>query len=411
MSDESRWLSTSQAAQLLGVKTATIYAYVSRGQLTRHVAADRRSSRFERAEVQRLAARTRRGGRAGSLDVVLDTELSLLEPTGSLYYRGHDAVRLARDTSYEQVAALLWSGTTPVPGQQPEPWECTGAALAAGRSAQQALPAATRPADRLRVTAAVVAGTDPLRHDRRPGAVVTTGQALIAALADCLPRRHEPADRTIAARLWAALAPTAPEPAQLRALNAALVLTADHELASSALASRVAAAVWADPYLTVLAGLATAGGVLHGGAMSEVESLLTELAHGRSPADLVAARLAGPTPVPGFGHHVYTRRDPRSDALRALVDEAGGADQLAAAAEELVALVGRHDGPPPNVDFALGLLAARAGLTAGAAEAVFLMGRSAGLIGHTIEEYRHRFRFRPRAVYTGPAPETVTGPR
>ncbi|HEY3501405.1 MAG TPA: citrate synthase [Actinocatenispora sp.] len=402
MSDEPRWLSTAQTAQLLGVKPATVYAYVSRGQLTRHPGAEPRTSRFDRAEVLRLAARARRGGRAGALDVVLDTELSLLDPAGALYYRGRDATRLAGTAGFERVAEFLWSGRMP---DETPVWTAPAEAVTAGRAARHALPATAGPADRFRVTAAVVATTDPLRYDRRPDAVAATARALVAALVDCLPRRTEPVDDTIAARLWAASSDRAPTPAELRAFDAGLVLSADHELATSALASRVAASVQADPYLTVLAGLATLGGALHGGVVGAVETVLAELtAGGRDVPRVVGERLAAGEAVPGFGHQVYTATDPRAVALLRLVADAAGGPPLDGRVDELIAVVGRHGGPAPTSDLALGVLAAQFGLAPGTAEAVFVLGRVAGLIGHTIEEYRHRFRFRPRAVYTGPRP-------
>jgi citrate synthase len=416
MSDP-RWLTTEQAAQLLGVKAATVYAYVSRGQLTRHRGGDRRSSRFERAEVERLAARARRGGRAGALDVVLDTELTLLDPAGRLYFRGRDATTLAA-RPFEQVAELLWTDAGPHSGGPAgEPgagergeavaheaaWVADEAMLAVAHRVQAALPAGTPPADRFRVTVAALPTSDPFRYDQRPAAVAATGRGLIAAAVDGLPRRSTPVDDGIAARLWAGCADRPPTPTQLRAFDAALVLSADHELAVSALAARVAASARADPYLAVLAGLAALGGGLHGGSVGAAEGMLAELAAGRTVADLVADRLAAGAPVPGFGHAVYTGTDPRAEAvLRLLGPDPGG--PLAGRLDELVAAVGRHGGPRPNFDLALGALAVTYGLAPGSAEAVFVLGRCAGLLGHTIEEYRHRFRFRPRAVYVGAAP-------
>ncbi|MGD0934656.1 MAG: citrate/2-methylcitrate synthase, partial [Streptosporangiaceae bacterium] len=59
----------------------------------------------------------------------------------------------------------------------------------------------------------------------------------------------------IAGRLWSRLAGRRAAPALLRALSAALVLVADHELAASTLAARVAASVRADLYAVVATGL------------------------------------------------------------------------------------------------------------------------------------------------------------
>ena len=69
-----------------------------------------------------------------------------------------------------------------------------------------------------------------------------------------------------------------PSPALRRALSAALVLLADHELAASTLAARVAASVRADPYAVVATGLGAMGGALHGGASLGAEALLAAAA-------------------------------------------------------------------------------------------------------------------------------------
>jgi citrate synthase len=105
------WLSAEQAAHRLGVKPQTLYAYVSRGLLQSHpVSGPGRSSRYARPEVERLAERRRSGGRAGGLELLVDTELTLLDPSGHLYFRGWDAIEAAGVASYERVAEWLWSG-------------------------------------------------------------------------------------------------------------------------------------------------------------------------------------------------------------------------------------------------------------------------------------------------------------
>ena len=72
--------------------------------------------------------------------------------------------------------------------------------------------------------------------------------------------------------------------------------------------------------------------------------------------------------------------------------------------DAVLATAGRHDGPAPNVDLALGALTDCLGLIPGAAEAIFAIARTAGLIAHALEEYPYRLRFRARAAYVGPAP-------
>jgi citrate synthase len=380
-------LTTAEASRRLGVKPETLYAYVSRGMLTRHTAPDGRRSLFAREEIERLAARARRGGRAGALEVVVDTELTLLDPAGALYYRGRDATALARSESYEAVAELLWGGESGAGA----PWVAARGDFAPARGA--------RPADALRIICALAAAADPLRGDLRPAAVRHTARGLIAALVDGLPRRSAPVDDSIAARLWARLHDQPPDEPRLRAMDGALILLADHELALSALAARVAASAHADPYLVVLAGLSAQGGALHGASGTAVEKLLAEIATVEDVPRVIGERLN--EPLPGFGHAVYTDHDPRATTLLALIEAAH--PQRLDITHAVLETVGRHEGPFPNVDLALGAMTDCFGLMPGSAEAIFAIARAAGLIAHALEEYPYRLRFRARAAYVGPA--------
>jgi citrate synthase len=371
-------LTTNEAATRLGVKPETLYAYVSRGQLSRHHTPDGRRSLFARAEIERLAARGHRGGRASALELVGDTELTLLDPAGRLLYRGRDATELAGGATYEEVAELLWGGE-----HTARRWISSGPFACA----------AARPADALRIVVALAAAADPLRCDLRPAAVRHTARGLIAAMVDSLPQRSAPAGDSIAARLWSRLHHGAPTEPQVRAVDAALILLADHELALSALAARVAASAHADPYLVVLAGLAAQGGALHGAAGTAVEKLFAEIATVEDVPRVIGERL--PDGLPGFGHAVYTDHDPRATTLLALIEP----DEIVQAVLETV---GRHDGPFPNVDLALGAMTHRFGFMPGSAEAIFAIARTAGLIAHALEEYPYRLRFRARAAYVGP---------
>ncbi|MCU1486212.1 MAG: citrate synthase-like protein [Actinomycetia bacterium] len=369
------WVTTEEACQRLGVRPQTLYAYVSRGRLTPRK--EGRRSRFSVDELDRLAASGRRGTRQARLEVLIDTEVTLLDPRGRLYYRGVDAVALATRWSYERTAEWLWSGRDtgePAPWSAPEPW----IALA------RAVPG-TRPADRVRVAVAAIAA----ERDEVPAG--DTGRRLVPALVAALPLVH-PArtariagidrDDPIAARLWPRLSPLAPTPARLKVLNAALVLVADHELAVSTVAARVASSSWAPPVDCVLAGLAAHGGALHGGVTTAVQRAMVE---GR----------AGPS---GFGHGVYLGDDPRAVALLALLREVATPAQWRPVARALA--TGEH----PNVDLALAGMAVAFDMVDGAGEAVFALARVAGWLAHAAEEHDRPFRFRPRASYVGVRP-------
>ena len=177
-------------------------------------------------------------------------------------------------------------------------------------------------------------------------------------------------------------------------------MLADHELAASTLAVRIAASTRADPYTAVAAGLAAVAGPLHGGASLAVERLLDDIG---SPADasrVLGDRLRGGERIPGFGHTLY-RVDRRGNYLLGRLREIRPEHRLLAIADEMLAVMERRRLPAPNTDLALAVLTRMAGMIDGAAEAVFVTARTAGWLAHAFEEYDRGRLLRARAVYTG----------
>ena len=397
------WLTAGEAQARLGVKVQTLYAYVSRGVVRSERVPGTRTSRYRRADVERLAERGRRTPPGIGPEIVIDSALTRLDPVGRLAYRGWDVTRAAEEASYETVAEWLWGA-----GDGDDAWTAPASALAVARRAQAALPDGAAIPDLLRVAAAAVATSDPLRNDRRRGAVAARARALIATLVESLPLVGAgPAvvDAPIAARLWPRLSALPPTGPRVAALDRALVLLADHELAASTLAARVAASAWADPYLVVSAGLAAAGGPLHAGASEAVRSLLHDIAAGTPAATAVGERLRDLGAVPGFGHKVYEGPDPRAVVLLAAVRRARPPKAVMRAVAAVEAIVAEDGDEHPNIDFALGAFAEAGAMVPGAGEAIFVLARCAGWIAHGLEEYEHRLRYRIRAAYTGPEPD------
>ncbi len=270
-------LSSAEAAARLGVRLETLYAYVSRGQITRF--RDGAGSTFDPLEVERLAAGRRRRGQAitrqaspaGTPLMILDTDIALIED-GRLYLRGRDIAGLV-DRRYEDLAGWLWhSDETGAALFTPE-----SGAVEAARAVVRSMPEGTGMIDLIMVATRALAVADPLRHDLSPGRVIRAAGALLGGLIAALPDHPGGtvgSASSVADRLWPKLTAAKATRPRIGALNAALVVLIDHDLAASTLAARTAASARADPYGVVSAGLATLDSALHGTASVDAYRLL-----------------------------------------------------------------------------------------------------------------------------------------
>ena len=378
-----RLLTTEEAARRLGVKVPTLYAYVSRGLLESHRDPKGRRSLFDLADVEGLAARSRGGRQTATRLATITTGVTQLDQERGPVYRGRLATELASGTSFEDVAALLWQSDEPGDWSAPDLGRCPF----------------SQTLDRMRWALVACGASDPLRSDLRPAAVTRAARRVAAACTDVVGPRPPDEDRSasIAARLTARLTPhAAVEPT---ALNAALVLLADHELATSTTAVRVAASVRADPYDAFAAGVATLAGPLHGGA-SQLAYELLAVAERDGVARALNDVLREQGRLPGFGHSVYKSGDPRFDALYRLAEPLL-TDERRAIVGEVMALAAAHDVPLANCDLALAALSWGTGMPPDTGRTIFAVARVAGWAAHYMEELTERpLRFRARAVYS-----------
>jgi citrate synthase len=203
----------------------------------------------------------------------------------------------------------------------------------------------------------------------------------------------------LADRLFPRLTTTRASTKWRHAMNGSLVLLADHDLAASTVAGRVAASTRAHPYAVIAAGLGALRGPLHGAASHDVVALLRD-AQRRSASAAIGDALRAGRGISGWGHFLYPDGDPRATVLFDLAADATNDRKTLAIIEDVGAIMADRLGQPPNVDFALAAFSVLANLRADATSTIFAIARSAGWIGHALEEYDETpLRFRPRARY------------
>ncbi|MEM8745319.1 MAG: citrate/2-methylcitrate synthase [Actinomycetota bacterium] len=375
----STFVRAPEAARRLGVTLPTLYAYVSRGRIGRVKAADGRTSLFDLAEVDalRAAGRQRSAGPPPSIDVQIASSVTRLDEDG-LAYRGHRVEDLLH-RRFEDVAELLWIGHLPT---RPDPWPTI--AIGDGASARElTIPALIDLANRL--------GTARTNADHELDAIDAARRLLGAVPTIARHDAHDGSAASFAHRLLRAWIDD-PDDASIRAVDRALVLLADHELATSTLAVRVAASVRTTPELAIVAGLATVAGDLHGSASAHSHRFLqAATAHGVERT--IDERLDRGERLPGFGHRVYRHRDPRFDVLLDAVRRIGDPSRRVDTVDRVVRAAAIRVAHHPNVDLALGALTWVLDLPPDAP--LFAVARIAGWTAHYLEEIDERpVRFR-----------------
>jgi citrate synthase len=303
------WLPMDEACRVLGVRPQTIYAYVSRGKLEGMPdPADTRRSLYRAEDVAGMAKRKLAGRKRETLaaNALFGSEPSI--PTalcsffrGRPYYRGQDAVSLARSAKLEDVAQLLWGADLPTDFSSSAP-------MASGKPGRVAAFTA-------------LAGLAAVGHSTRgrlTRVLHNECQSLVGQLANAFGARQGSKPLHLRfAQGWK-------QPTQVAdLLRTAMVLLVDHELTSSAFVARIAASTGASLPACLLAGLTTLSGPLHGDASGRVQALFEEVL--RLGEDKVMDHhLSTGLPFAGFGHHLYPDGDPRAAALLAMFEPPEG---------------------------------------------------------------------------------------
>lgn len=409
---QKRYLKAKEAAEMLNISIATLYAYVSRGLIRSEQSSEgKRQRRYYAEDVQKLMARKegRRNPEKLAKDAlhwgapVLDSAITLID-RNRLYYRGYDIEKLARENKLEEVASLIWTHAI---GNAERLFDLEqvisakkyevmllhmgmdGAELSPIQELQSFLPAA--------------AADDLTAYDLRPATVAITGARIMRLMAS-VAAGEVPEDISIPAMLQNGWCPQ--DEKAIEIINAALIVTADHELNASSFAARVVASAGSTVYAAVLAGLAALQGVKHGGYTERVEALFNEIDSPENVSDILAARLRRGETIPGFGHELYSKNDPRARVLLQLLAENYTDSRELKIAQSVINTVDELIGEFPTVDTTLVIVSRVLNLPKGSALTLFALGRTIGWIGHAIEQYETDRLIRPRARYVGEHPDS-----
>ena len=357
--------------------------------------------------------------------VVAQSRLSAINGAeGELLYGGYEIDDLARNTSFEEVAYLLWNGELPGRSEL----EQLRQQLAAERPLSEEmirllrlLPEDGNPMAILRTAVSALALYDAEPDDngeeanRRKAISITAKMPTIVAAFDRIRNGKEPVqprkELDTAGNFLYMLRGDPADELEVRTMDAALVLHAEHGMNASTFSARVTAGTLADIYSAVVSAIGTLKGASHGGANMRVMEMLQEIDQsGKEPGDWVRDTLERGDRVMGFGHRVYKATDPRATVLRELADQIMArtgetrwldmSDQVRSAMGE--EMEQRNKKIYPNVDFFSASVYSTLGITKDLFTCIFAMSRVTGWTAHLFEQYANNRLIRPRAEYIGP---------
>ncbi|TVT60950.1 citryl-CoA lyase [Amycolatopsis rhizosphaerae] len=186
-----------------------------------------------------------------------------------------------------------------------------------------------------------------------------------------------------------------PGKGEARLFNAVLVALADHGLTPSALAARLTYTGAPEAIQgAVAAGLLGAGSVFLGvfedaGRMLRAESPAADSTD--SDLDTIATRVvedhrSRKARLPGLGHPIHTGGDPRTARLLRIAEEEGLLGPHTRLMLRVQQAASRGRDLPLNAGGASGALLCDLGIDTAALRGIALVARSAGLVGHLVEE-------------------------
>ncbi len=336
---------------------------------------------------------------------------------GRLAYCGYDIDELARLSTFEEVAYLLYHGELPKGGEL----DRFTVTLIAARAIPDALVDAFRlmpkNTDPMRVLQAAVAmlgmhdadATDNSRAANVRKAIRLTSQVATAICAHHRVRNGEapvpPAsDLSHAANFLYMLTGKRAGGAAVKAFDASLTLYAEHELNASTFTTRVVTSTLSDMHSAVAGGVGALKGTLHGGAGEAVMRTLFEIGEVDNVDKFSDQAIATKRRLMGFGHRVYKAGDPRAAILRGMAEDAckqSGQFKWYEMAVKLHARIGAAKGLIPNVDFYSAPLFYSLGIPVDLFTPVIAAGRIAGWSANIIEQHEDNRLIRPRGDYVG----------
>jgi len=353
--------------------------------------------------------------------VAAETDLSLVDgQKGYLVYRGHWARDLATTYTFEEVAHLLWYGYLPSEADL----EALRAEFIQNRTLPEyvakiidELPADFDMMSVLRTAVSALGVDSPWPPTQAQAIRFTAIMPTIIAhryarLQNRTPVKPNPDLSHTANYLYMLNDGKVPSDNHVRALEAYLIITMEHGMNASTFTARVVTSTQSDMASALAGAIGTMKGPLHGGAPSEVMTMLEEIGSPENIEPWLRKELDEGKRLMGFGHRVYKTRDPRAVALRAVVEQMEQRDEwfdLSVMVEDAAVRLLQEYKPGrnlyANVEYWAAAVLRTVQIPKELYTPTFTASRTVGWTANILEQAAHNRLIRPQSTYVGPMPE------